>query len=123
SDLNGLSSTGLDNTKTRRPQPRSNKKNDRVSSVSKSSRSKSKEAKVEEHHREGENDMWVWGQGHMGRSGEGLGTVQVRCGCTGMAGEEVVDFGGKGLLVTVGLVIVRVIISITTKIIWNPRRR
>nr|GFA57351.1 reverse transcriptase domain-containing protein [Tanacetum cinerariifolium] len=28
--------------------------------------------------REGENDMWVWGQGHMGRSREGLGTVQVR---------------------------------------------
>nr|GFC59651.1 hypothetical protein [Tanacetum cinerariifolium] len=36
-DLNGLSSIGLDNTKTRRPQPRSNTKN--------------KEAKVEEHHR------------------------------------------------------------------------
>nr|GFD03829.1 hypothetical protein [Tanacetum cinerariifolium] len=35
SDLNGLSSTGLDNTKTRRPQPRSNTKNDRVPSVSK----------------------------------------------------------------------------------------
>nr|GFD40694.1 hypothetical protein [Tanacetum cinerariifolium] len=30
SDLNGLSFTGLDNTKTRRPQPRSNTKNDRV---------------------------------------------------------------------------------------------
>nr|GFC01508.1 hypothetical protein [Tanacetum cinerariifolium] len=30
SDLNGLSSIGLDNTKTRRPQPRSNTKNDRV---------------------------------------------------------------------------------------------
>nr|GEX56488.1 hypothetical protein [Tanacetum cinerariifolium] len=29
SDLNGLSSTGLDNTKTRRPQPRSNSKNAR----------------------------------------------------------------------------------------------
>nr|GFB76726.1 ribonuclease H-like domain-containing protein [Tanacetum cinerariifolium] len=29
SDLNGLSSTELDNTKTRRPQPRSNTKNDR----------------------------------------------------------------------------------------------
>nr|GEX51090.1 retrovirus-related Pol polyprotein from transposon TNT 1-94 [Tanacetum cinerariifolium] len=29
SDLNGLSSTGVDNTKTRRPQPRSNIKNDR----------------------------------------------------------------------------------------------
>nr|GEY25017.1 retrovirus-related Pol polyprotein from transposon TNT 1-94 [Tanacetum cinerariifolium] len=29
-DLNGLSSTGVDNTKTRRPQPRSNTKNDRV---------------------------------------------------------------------------------------------
>nr|GEZ92151.1 integrase, catalytic region, zinc finger, CCHC-type, peptidase aspartic, catalytic [Tanacetum cinerariifolium] len=45
SNLNGLSSTGLDNTKTRRPQPRSNTKNDRVPSASKSSRSKNKEAK------------------------------------------------------------------------------
>nr|GFB29694.1 hypothetical protein [Tanacetum cinerariifolium] len=51
SDLNGLSSTGLDNTKTRRPQPRSNTKNDRVPSASKSSRSKNKEVTVEEHHR------------------------------------------------------------------------
>nr|GFA90331.1 integrase, catalytic region, zinc finger, CCHC-type, peptidase aspartic, catalytic [Tanacetum cinerariifolium] len=50
-DLNGLSSTGLDNTKTRRPQPRSNTKNDRVPSASKSSRSITKEVKVEEHHR------------------------------------------------------------------------
>nr|GFD03094.1 hypothetical protein [Tanacetum cinerariifolium] len=33
SDLNGLSSTRLDNTKTRRPQPRSNTKNDRVPSA------------------------------------------------------------------------------------------
>nr|GFA90863.1 integrase, catalytic region, zinc finger, CCHC-type, peptidase aspartic, catalytic [Tanacetum cinerariifolium] len=51
SDLNGLSSTGLDNTKTRRPQPRSNTNNDRVPSASKSNRRKNKEAKVEEHHR------------------------------------------------------------------------
>nr|GEY01405.1 Gag-Pol polyprotein [Tanacetum cinerariifolium] len=51
SDLNGLSSTGLDNTKTRRPQPRSNPKNDRFPFASKSSRSKNKETKVEEHHR------------------------------------------------------------------------
>nr|GFA20236.1 integrase, catalytic region, zinc finger, CCHC-type, peptidase aspartic, catalytic [Tanacetum cinerariifolium] len=51
SDLNGLSSTGVDNTKTRRPQTRSNTKNDRVPSASKSSRSKNKEAEVEEHHR------------------------------------------------------------------------
>nr|GEW82731.1 ribonuclease H-like domain-containing protein [Tanacetum cinerariifolium] len=51
SDLNGLSSTGVDNTKTRRPQPRSNTKNDRVPFASKSSRSQNKEAKVEEHHR------------------------------------------------------------------------
>nr|GFC32373.1 hypothetical protein [Tanacetum cinerariifolium] len=35
-----LSSIGLDNTKTRRPQHRSNTKNDRVPSASKSSRSK-----------------------------------------------------------------------------------
>nr|GEU99076.1 hypothetical protein [Tanacetum cinerariifolium] len=32
SDSNGLSSTGLDNTKTKRPHPRSNTKNDRVTS-------------------------------------------------------------------------------------------
>nr|GFB37970.1 putative ribonuclease H-like domain-containing protein [Tanacetum cinerariifolium] len=50
SDLS-LSSTGVDNTKTGRPQPRSNTKHDRVPSASKSSRSKNKEAKVEEHHR------------------------------------------------------------------------
>nr|GFA61589.1 hypothetical protein [Tanacetum cinerariifolium] len=49
--LNGLSSTGLDNTKTRRPQPRSNTKDDRVSSAFKSIRSMNKEVKVEEHHR------------------------------------------------------------------------
>nr|GFB38806.1 putative ribonuclease H-like domain-containing protein [Tanacetum cinerariifolium] len=51
SDVNGLSSTGVDNTKTRRPQPRSNTKNDRVPSASKSSQNKNKEAEVEEHHR------------------------------------------------------------------------
>nr|GFC10362.1 hypothetical protein [Tanacetum cinerariifolium] len=51
SDLNGLSSTRVDNTKTRRLQPRSNTKNDRVPSASKISRSKNKEAEVEEHHR------------------------------------------------------------------------
>nr|GEX60918.1 retrovirus-related Pol polyprotein from transposon TNT 1-94 [Tanacetum cinerariifolium] len=33
SDLNGLSSTGVDNTKTRRPQPRSNTKHDRPKKV------------------------------------------------------------------------------------------
>nr|GFB80574.1 hypothetical protein [Tanacetum cinerariifolium] len=41
----------LDNTKTRRPQPRNNTKTDRVPSASKSSRSMNKEVKVEEHHR------------------------------------------------------------------------
>nr|GFA14242.1 retrovirus-related Pol polyprotein from transposon TNT 1-94 [Tanacetum cinerariifolium] len=51
SDLNGLSSTGVDNTKTKRPQPRSNTKNDKVPSASKSSQSHNKEAEVEEHHR------------------------------------------------------------------------
>nr|GFB65995.1 hypothetical protein [Tanacetum cinerariifolium]GFB66098.1 hypothetical protein [Tanacetum cinerariifolium] len=51
SDLNGLSSTGVDNTKTRRPQPRSNTKKDRAPSAYKSSQSKNKEAEVEEHHR------------------------------------------------------------------------
>ncbi|GJX37876.1 hypothetical protein Tco_0251179 [Tanacetum coccineum] len=51
-DLHGLSSTGVDNTaKTRRPQPRSNTKNDRVPSASKSSCIKNKEAEVKEHHR------------------------------------------------------------------------
>nr|GFC82230.1 hypothetical protein [Tanacetum cinerariifolium] len=51
SDSNGLSSTRIDNTKTRRPQLRSNTKNDRVPSASMSSQSKNKDAKVEEHHR------------------------------------------------------------------------
>ncbi|GJU86832.1 retrovirus-related pol polyprotein from transposon TNT 1-94 [Tanacetum coccineum] len=52
SDSNGLSSTGVGNTaKTRRPQPRSNTKNDRVPSASKSSCSKNKEVEVEEHPR------------------------------------------------------------------------
>nr|GEU72054.1 ribonuclease H-like domain-containing protein [Tanacetum cinerariifolium] len=50
SDLNGFSSIGIDNTNTKRPQPRSSTKNDGVPSASKSSRSKNKEAKVEEHH-------------------------------------------------------------------------
>nr|GEW41591.1 hypothetical protein [Tanacetum cinerariifolium] len=36
-----------------------------------------------------------WGQGHMGRSGEGLGTVPVWWGCTGMAGEEGRFWAGK----------------------------
>nr|GEV21917.1 reverse transcriptase domain-containing protein [Tanacetum cinerariifolium] len=44
-------SKGVDNTKTRRPLPRSNTKHGKVPSASKSSRSKNKEAKVEEHHR------------------------------------------------------------------------
>nr|GEW81196.1 reverse transcriptase domain-containing protein [Tanacetum cinerariifolium] len=52
SDSNGLSSTGVDNTaKTRRPQLRSNTKNDRVPSASKSSCGKNKEVEVEEHPR------------------------------------------------------------------------
>nr|GEY23943.1 integrase, catalytic region, zinc finger, CCHC-type, peptidase aspartic, catalytic [Tanacetum cinerariifolium] len=51
SDSNGLSSIGIDNTKTRRPQPKSNTKNDRVPSASKSSQRKNKGAEVEEHHR------------------------------------------------------------------------
>nr|GEV20248.1 hypothetical protein [Tanacetum cinerariifolium] len=49
SDSNGFSSTGIDNSKTRRPQPRSNTKNERVPSASKSSRSKNKGDEVEEH--------------------------------------------------------------------------
>ncbi|GJV94096.1 retrovirus-related pol polyprotein from transposon TNT 1-94 [Tanacetum coccineum] len=49
-DSNGLSSTGVDNTaKTRRPQPMSNTKNNRVPSTSKSSCIKNKEVEVEEH--------------------------------------------------------------------------
>ncbi|GJZ47575.1 hypothetical protein Tco_0601407, partial [Tanacetum coccineum] len=52
SNTNGLSSTSIDiTTKTRRPQPRSNTKNDRVPSTSKSSCIKNKEVEVEEHHR------------------------------------------------------------------------
>ncbi|GKA48727.1 hypothetical protein Tco_0741685 [Tanacetum coccineum] len=47
SDSNGLSSTEVDNiAKTRRPQPRSNTKTDRVPSASKSSCSKNKEVEV-----------------------------------------------------------------------------
>nr|GEX74844.1 integrase, catalytic region, zinc finger, CCHC-type, peptidase aspartic, catalytic [Tanacetum cinerariifolium] len=49
--LRDLKGKRIDNTKTKRPQPRSNTKNDRVPSASKSSRSKNKEVKVEEHHR------------------------------------------------------------------------
>nr|GEU45127.1 retrovirus-related Pol polyprotein from transposon TNT 1-94 [Tanacetum cinerariifolium] len=41
----------IDNTKTRRPQPRSNTKNDRAPSASKNSESNDKQVKVEEHHR------------------------------------------------------------------------
>ncbi|GKE77302.1 hypothetical protein Tco_1543422, partial [Tanacetum coccineum] len=49
SDSNGFSSTGVDvTTKTRRPQPRSNTKNDRVPSTSQSSCIKNKEVEVEE---------------------------------------------------------------------------
>nr|GEV19369.1 hypothetical protein [Tanacetum cinerariifolium] len=44
-------STGIDNTKTRRLQPRRNTKNDRVPSASKSSCIKNKDVEVEEHHR------------------------------------------------------------------------
>nr|GEX96409.1 putative reverse transcriptase domain-containing protein [Tanacetum cinerariifolium] len=52
SNSNGLSSTRVEiTTKTRRPKPRSNTKNDRVPSVTKSSCIKNKEVKVEEHHR------------------------------------------------------------------------
>ncbi|GJU68800.1 retrovirus-related pol polyprotein from transposon TNT 1-94 [Tanacetum coccineum] len=52
SDPHGLSSTGIDNTaKTKRPQPRSSTKNDRVPSTSKSSCIKNNEVEVEEHHR------------------------------------------------------------------------
>ncbi|GJZ67707.1 retrovirus-related pol polyprotein from transposon TNT 1-94, partial [Tanacetum coccineum] len=52
SNSNGFSSTGVNITSmTRRPQPRSNTKNDRVPSVSKSSCIKNKEVEVEEHHR------------------------------------------------------------------------
>nr|GEZ09775.1 hypothetical protein [Tanacetum cinerariifolium] len=52
SDSNGLSSTGVDNTaKTKRPQTRSNTKNNKVPSASSSSCSKNKGVDVEEHPR------------------------------------------------------------------------
>nr|GEU34949.1 copia protein [Tanacetum cinerariifolium] len=51
SDSNGFSSIGIDNTKTKRPQPRSNTKNDRVPYASKSSCNKNKGVEVKEHHR------------------------------------------------------------------------
>ncbi|GJU36918.1 retrovirus-related pol polyprotein from transposon TNT 1-94 [Tanacetum coccineum] len=51
-DSNGFFSTGVDiTTKTRKPQPRSNTKNDRVPSASKSSCIMNKEVKVEDHPR------------------------------------------------------------------------
>nr|GFB16058.1 hypothetical protein [Tanacetum cinerariifolium] len=49
--FDSISTLRVDNNKTRRPQPRSNTKHDRVPSAPKSSRSKNKEAEVEEHHR------------------------------------------------------------------------
>ncbi|GJR05096.1 retrovirus-related pol polyprotein from transposon TNT 1-94 [Tanacetum coccineum] len=52
SNLNGLSCTRVESTtRRRRPQPRINRKNDRVLSASKSSYLKNNEEKVEEHHR------------------------------------------------------------------------
>ncbi|GJY39080.1 hypothetical protein Tco_0425444 [Tanacetum coccineum] len=52
SDSNGFSSTGVDiTTKTRRPQPRNNTKNDTVPSASKSGRIKNKDVEVEDHPR------------------------------------------------------------------------
>ncbi|GJU58495.1 retrovirus-related pol polyprotein from transposon TNT 1-94 [Tanacetum coccineum] len=52
SDSNGFSSTRVDiTTKTRRPQPRSNTKNDRVPSAFKRSRIKNKEVEVEDYPR------------------------------------------------------------------------
>ncbi|GJV09858.1 retrovirus-related pol polyprotein from transposon TNT 1-94 [Tanacetum coccineum] len=49
-DSNGFSSIGVDiTTKTRRPHPRSNTKNDRVPSASKSSRIMNKEVELEDH--------------------------------------------------------------------------
>ncbi|GKE57838.1 hypothetical protein Tco_1497023, partial [Tanacetum coccineum] len=51
SNSNGISSIGVESiAKTRRPQPRSNTKNDRVSSASKSSCIENKKVEVEEHH-------------------------------------------------------------------------
>ncbi|GJZ11397.1 retrovirus-related pol polyprotein from transposon TNT 1-94 [Tanacetum coccineum] len=52
SNPNGFSSTVVESTaKTRRPQPKSNTKNDRVPSASKSSGPMNKKVEVEEHHR------------------------------------------------------------------------
>nr|GEU69513.1 hypothetical protein [Tanacetum cinerariifolium] len=50
SNSNSLSFTRVDNTKTRRPQPRRNTKNDRLPSASKSSCNKNKGVEVEEHY-------------------------------------------------------------------------
>ncbi|GKB31966.1 retrovirus-related pol polyprotein from transposon TNT 1-94 [Tanacetum coccineum] len=63
SKKSGLSSTGVESTaKTRRPQPRSNTKNDRVPYASKSSFIKNNEVKVEEHPR---NLLSLINQKHM----------------------------------------------------------
>nr|GEX47496.1 uncharacterized mitochondrial protein AtMg00810-like [Tanacetum cinerariifolium]GEY79843.1 uncharacterized mitochondrial protein AtMg00810-like [Tanacetum cinerariifolium] len=50
-DSNGLSSIGIDNTKTIRPQPRSNTKNNRVPFAFTSSGNKNKRVELEEQHR------------------------------------------------------------------------
>ncbi|GJU83949.1 retrovirus-related pol polyprotein from transposon TNT 1-94 [Tanacetum coccineum] len=63
SNTSGLSSKGLESTTgSRIPQPRSNTKNDRVISASKSSCLKNNEEKVEEHHR---NLLFSNNQKHM----------------------------------------------------------
>ncbi|GJX67796.1 retrovirus-related pol polyprotein from transposon TNT 1-94 [Tanacetum coccineum] len=70
SDSNGLSSTGVDNiAKTRRPQPRSNTKNDRVPSTSKIRCFKNNEVKVEEHHR---NSLLFKNKKHMSFEGNNV---------------------------------------------------
>nr|GEX64367.1 putative ribonuclease H-like domain-containing protein [Tanacetum cinerariifolium] len=55
SNSNGLSSTRIDNTKTRRPQPRSNTKNDRVPSASKSKIIESSESESQSDCSNGDN--------------------------------------------------------------------
>nr|GFB15574.1 hypothetical protein [Tanacetum cinerariifolium] len=53
-----------------------------------------------------EKDSWVRAQGHMGRSGESFGTVQVVSRCKGVAVGKGVFLAGKLVRGTVWLVVV-----------------
>nr|GFB90457.1 ribonuclease H-like domain-containing protein [Tanacetum cinerariifolium] len=81
SDSNGLSSIGVDNTaKTRRTQPRSSSKNNKVPYMVKSSYKMNKEADVEENHR---NLLSSSNKKHVSSKCNNvkLATVETKCKC------------------------------------------